>query len=142
MESSPTAPGPRPTVLLVEDDEVLGDLLVHHLRRRGIEARRCGTAAAAIGALDGGLRPALIVLDINLPDAAGWAVTRDPAYARAGRPSVLVTSAVTMSPTALEQEGITGHLPKPFPLETFMAIVERSIPADLAGSIATPGDPS
>jgi DNA-binding NtrC family response regulator len=139
MDSTPAAPGPRPTVLLVEDDELLADLLVGHLRRRGIEARSCGTVATAIGALDGGLRPALIVLDINLPDAAGWAVTRDPAYQRAGRPPVVVTSAVTMSAAALEREGITGHLPKPFPLDTFMAIVERSILADHAESIPTPG---
>jgi DNA-binding response OmpR family regulator len=123
-------------VLLVEDDDVLADLLVRHLRRRGIEAKRCGTAAAAIAALQEGLRPALIILDINLPDAAGWAVTRDAAFIRAGRPPVLVTSAVTMPATSLAREGITGYLPKPFPLDTFMTIVERHVVAGQAVSTA------
>lgn len=134
MEPPISAPGPRPAVLLVEDDEVLADLLTRHLRRRGIEAKRCGTAGEAIVALQDGLRPALIILDINLPDAAGWAVTRDAAFVRAGRPPVLVTSAVTMPSSALVREGITGYLPKPFPLDTFMAIVERHVMAGQATS--------
>ena len=129
MEASIPAPGRHPAVLLVEDDDVLADLLVRHLRRRGIEARHCGTAAAAIAALDAGLPPALIVLDINLPDTAGWAVTRDAAFIRAGRPPVLVTSAVTMPPASLARERVTGYLPKPFPLDTFMTIVERHVAA-------------
>lgn len=137
----PTSPpdDPDPVVLLVEDDEVLADLLVRHLARRGLRAAACGTAAAAITALHTGARPGLIVLDINLPDGAGWQVARDPAYVRAGSPPIVVASAVGVRPEQLAGAGIAGYLPKPFPLRTFMDVVERHLrPAAEAAAIEEP----
>lgn len=139
MDPTPPLGGPGPAVLLVEDDEVLADLLVRHLVRRGHRATACGTAAAAITALDRGLRPGLIILDINLPDGAGWQVARDPAYVGAGSPPIVVASAVGVRPEQLAAAGIAGYLPKPFPLRTFMDVVERHLrPADAPAAIEEP----
>ncbi len=117
----------RRWVLLVEDDETLGGLLTDHLRRRGIDARRCETIADAVARLRPDDPPALVVLDINLPDGAGWQVARHPAYIAAGAPPVVVASAVAVRPEQLAAAGITGYLPKPFPLRTFMDVVERHL---------------
>jgi DNA-binding response OmpR family regulator len=124
-----------PWVLLVEDDETLAGLLIDHLRRRGILARNSSTIAETLAVLAAGDRPALIVLDINLPDGAGWQVARDPRYVQAGSPPIVVASAVGVRPAQLRAAGIAGYLPKPFPLTTFMDVVERhlrpaAVPAD------------
>lgn len=116
-----------PWVLLVEDDETLAGLLTDHLRRRGIVARTTTTVAETVERLASGERPALIVLDINLPDGAGWQVARDPRYVQAGRPPIVVASAVAVRPAQLSTVGIAGYLPKPFPLTTFMDVVERYV---------------
>lgn len=124
------APGdrePDPWVLLVEDDETLAGLLADHLGRRGITARVSPTVAHAVDRLRHEPPPALIVLDINLPDGAGWDLVRDPAYRAAGAPPMVVASAVTVRPHQLADAGAAGHLPKPFALRTFMDIVERHL---------------
>jgi DNA-binding response OmpR family regulator len=112
-------------ILLVEDDESLAGILSRHLRARGYVVDVIPTAEGAIDALATGARPALILLDINLPGDTGWGVLRDPAYDAAGRPPVVVVSATTVSPTRLREFGVAGLLPKPFPLETLVATVER-----------------
>lgn len=126
-------------VLLVEDDETLAGLLTDHLGRHGIRARTCTTVAETVDELGAEEPPALIVLDINLPDGAGWQVARDPAYVGAGSPPIVVASAVGVRPEHLAAAGIAGYLPKPFPLRTFMDVVERHLrPADAAAAIEEP----
>lgn len=126
----PTEMGP---VLLVEDDEVLVGILARHLGARGYRAITCRTAEEAVALLRDGLRPSLVVLDINLPDATGWWVIRGPEYAAAGSPPVVVASATSVHPSRLAEPGVVGHLPKPFPLETFLDVVGRHArPAPIA----------
>ena len=44
-------------------------------------------------------------------------------------PGVLITSATTVSPKRLAEFGCAGYLPKPFPLETLVATLERLLSA-------------
>ncbi len=114
-----------PEVLLVEDDEPLADLLSAHLEAHDYRVTVCPSAEAARSALEGGLRPDIVVLDINLPGETGWSVLRTDALAAAGRPPVVVASAMAVSPARLREYGIEGYLPKPFALETFRSTIER-----------------
>ena len=68
-----------------------------------------------------------MVLDVNLPGDNGWDFLRSPDMRRAGDPPVVIASAVTVSPRRLAEFDIAGYLPKPFPLETLLQIVERQI---------------
>jgi DNA-binding response OmpR family regulator len=113
------------SILLVEDDASLAAILSRHLRARGFVVDVMPSAEGAVAALATGARPALILLDINLPGDSGWGVLRDPAYEAAERPPVVVVSATTVSPSRLREFGVAGLLPKPFPLETLVATVER-----------------
>jgi two-component system OmpR family response regulator len=122
---SGVAPGRGGSILLVEDDESLAGLLARHLRARGYDIDVVPSTERAIDALTDGARPALILLDINLPGDTGWGLLRDPAYDAADRPPVVVVSATTVSPSRLREFGVAGLLPKPFPLETLVATVER-----------------
>ncbi len=112
-------------LLIVEDDESLRLIVVRHLRAQGYRVAEAGSAEAAVEALDGGLRPDVVILDLNLPGDTGWDLLRGPALDAAGRPPVIITSATTVSPKWLDEFGCAGYLPKPFPLETLVATIER-----------------
>lgn len=112
-------------VLLVEDDESLRRIVTRHLRSQGFVVEDVTSAEDAVRALNDGLRPALVLLDLNLPGDTGWDLLRGPALADAGSPPVIITSATTVSPKRLTEFGVAGYLPKPFPLETLVATVER-----------------
>jgi len=115
----------RGRVLIVEDDESLRRIVSRHLRGKGYEVEEAPSAEAAATAFEGGLRPAIVLLDINLPGATGWDLLLEPAFAAAGSPPVVITSATPVRPRQLAESGSAGFLPKPFPLETLVATLER-----------------
>jgi DNA-binding response OmpR family regulator len=112
-------------LLLVEDDESLRRIVARHLRGRGYDVVDVASAEDAVGALDGGIRPSLVLLDLNLPGDTGWDLLRGPALAAAGSPPVVIASATTVNPRRLEEFRVAGYLPKPFPLDTLVDTVER-----------------
>jgi CheY-like chemotaxis protein len=116
-------------VLIVEDDENLRTVLVRTLRARGIEVEEAISAEDAVDALAGGLRPRLVLLDLNLPGATGWDFLREAELVKAGSPPVVITSASAISPGRLAQARVAGYLPKPFALDAFLATVQRFIGA-------------
>jgi DNA-binding response OmpR family regulator len=118
---------PDRAILLVEDDEALRPILARHLRHQGYDVVEAASAEEATSALDGGLRPALVVLDLNLPGDTGWDLLRSAAMRAAAPPPVVIASAVAVSPRRLSEFDIAGYLPKPFPLETLLQTVERVI---------------
>ena len=118
-----------PSILIVEDDEALRSTLARHLRAHGYEVIEAETAEGAIAALAEGLRPGLVILDINLPGDTGWSLIRDPALAAAGDPPVVVATATTINPSRLREYNVAGYLPKPFPLETLVSTIERLLPS-------------
>jgi DNA-binding response OmpR family regulator len=124
-------PERRVHVLVVEDDERLRMLLVRHLRRNGFRVDEAVSDEKAEAQLAGGLRPALVLLDLNLPGETGWALLRSETLAAAGRPPVVITTATAVSPKRLRELSVAGYLPKPFSLETLLATVERFVGARL-----------
>jgi DNA-binding response OmpR family regulator len=116
---------PVAPILLVEDDVTLGNLLARHLRAHGHPVVIAGSTEETITALERGLRPSMVLLDINLPGETGWSVLRHKAFEAAGRPPVVVASAMSVSPARLREFGIAGYLPKPFGLDTLRSTIER-----------------
>lgn len=114
-------------VLVVEDDESLRPLLVQHLMRSGFRVAEAGSAEAAAAQVADGLRPALVLLDLNLPGETGWDLLRDEALAPAARPPVVIMTATPVSPKRLRELSVAGYLPKPFAMETLVATVERFV---------------
>ena len=120
------------TILLVEDDEPLRSTLARHLRADGYDVVESGSAEDAIANFGQGLRPDLLILDINLPGDTGWSLLRDPALAAAGDPPVVVATATTINPRRLREYDVAGYLPKPFALDTLIATIERLVRPELA----------
>jgi DNA-binding response OmpR family regulator len=114
-----------PLILLVEDDESLCRIVSRYLRSQGYRVEVSSSAEQAEDILREGARPGLILLDINLPGDTGWDLVRGSAIAAAGSPPVVIASATAVSPKRLAEFGVAGYLPKPFPLETLVATVER-----------------
>jgi DNA-binding response OmpR family regulator len=116
---------PTARVLLIEDDLGLAGIMIRHLRARGHDARLAPSAEDAEDLLRSGFRPTVVLLDINLPGASGWAFLRSGGLDAAGKPPVFVVSATAVPPSKLREFDCAGYLPKPFAVPTLIEIVER-----------------
>lgn len=112
-------------LLIVEDDDTLADLLSAHLRAHDYTVTVAPTAEVAQSLLANRPRPDLILLDINLPGETGWSVLRSAAFDAAGRPPVVVASAMAVSPARLREFDVAGYLPKPFAMDTLRSTLDR-----------------
>jgi DNA-binding response OmpR family regulator len=116
-------------VLLVEDDEGLRQVLARHLATAGYRVAEAASAEEAADRLAAGLRPALVLLDLNLPGRTGWELLRSASLDAAGAPPVVVMTATTVNPRRLRESAVAGYLPKPFAIETLVATVDRFVGA-------------
>jgi DNA-binding response OmpR family regulator len=114
-------------VLLVEDNDTLAAIVARHLTAHGLPTEIAASAEDAERRLATGIRPALILLDINLPGETGWSLLRGRAFADAGKPPVIVVSATRIPSSRLRSFGVAGYLPKPFAMETLLETVRRHV---------------
>jgi len=63
----------KPRVLIVEDEPGIADTLQYALRTEGFEPAWCATGEEALVRI-GSEAPALVILDVGLPDASGFEV--------------------------------------------------------------------
>jgi DNA-binding response OmpR family regulator len=75
--------------LVVDDDRVLADLIAFTLRREGFQVALAHDGAAALRRWRE-IRPAIVILDVNLPQMDGFAVCRT-IRAEADTPIILLT---------------------------------------------------
>ena len=78
--------------------------------RIGYDVDEAGSAEEAAAILAEGLRPDMVLLDINLPGDSGWDLLRGPSLVAAGSPPVVIASALTVSPRLLAEFGVAAHL--------------------------------
>jgi two-component system OmpR family response regulator len=113
--------GPR--VLVVDDEANITDLVAMALRYEGFEVETAGTGQAALRAVES-FRPALVVLDVMLPDLDGFAVTERLKGANVRVPVLFLTArdAVEDKVRGLTLGG-DDYVTKPFSLEELVARV-------------------
>jgi CheY-like chemotaxis protein len=111
------------TVLLVEDDEAVRDVLQDLLEDRGYDVVPATNGKQAIDFLAGetDVRPDVVVLDLMTPLVTGWQVLerlrREPRLAEV---PVVVISAITRD----RPMGAAAFLKKPFRLDELLATVD------------------
>jgi DNA-binding response OmpR family regulator len=66
---------PRTTVLIVDDEPIVRDVVARYLKREGYETLEAGTGEAARALIETG-SPNLVVLDVMLPGTDGLALCR------------------------------------------------------------------
>jgi len=109
-------------ILVVEDEARLRAIIARNLTARGHTVREAATAGDALAALNAEL-PDLLLLDINLPDRTGWDVMRELA-ARGQQVPTVILSAVRVSPARLAEFRPLAYLPKPFPVEALLRLLD------------------
>ena len=114
-------------VLVVDDAPIFRSVIARNLASRGYAVRQAENAAAALAALADDA-PDLLLLDINLPDRTGWDVLRDLAATGRQVPTV-VLSAVRVSPERLAEFRPLAYLPKPFPIEALIRLLDNGTAA-------------
>lgn len=113
------------SILVVEDDPTLVHAITRNLAVRGYAARGATSVAAALDALREE-RPALIVLDIDLPDGSGWEVLRALNEGHNEQVPAIVMSALRPNPRLCAELKTVGELEKPFPMESLLRLVAQS----------------
>ena len=132
MPEMSAAAGP---ILLVDDDEAFVDLVKRQLEGHGYRVVTAGSIEASRRLLDQGLRPALLLLDINLPAETGWSLLREGRLKDAGSPPVVILSGTEIRPQRLREFGVAGYLPKPVPMALLTSCVARFIRNPDAASV-------
>ncbi|HHH40348.1 MAG TPA: sigma-54-dependent Fis family transcriptional regulator [Sedimenticola sp.] len=109
-------------ILVIEDDRVLGRLVVNHLERLGYDTDTAQNWEQASRYLDSN-EPKLVIMDVRLPDANG--VELLPQLA-AERPVILLTAYGSVQ-DAVEamKAGASEYLVKPITLDELELVVER-----------------
>ena len=119
------------TILLLDDDKLLGQMLEQVLVRRGYAVRRATTIAEgrdflAAGGVD------LAAFDVSLPDGNGWDVLRDmradPDCRRASLP-VIMLSSYSEDRDLARQLHISAYVQKPFSTHAFVETVQHALAA-------------
>jgi DNA-binding response OmpR family regulator len=131
------------TVLLVEDERKLRDLVRSYLERAGFTVLSTGSGAEAV-TLATSASPDLVVLDLGLPDIPGEAVARE--LRAAGPVPVLMLTAKSSEEDRIRglELGADDYVTKPFsPRELVLrvqAILRRGGPAAEQGVASYGGD--
>ncbi len=125
-------------VLVIEDNEQNLYLTRFLLESSGYQVAAANNGQDGIEAAQK-LRPALILLDIQLPLMDGYTVARElrkvPELAKT--PIVAVTSyAMVGDREKCLESGCTGYLEKPINPDTFLAEVQQFLPPHAAGELA------
>ena len=138
MTADPTQGGETlPSILLVDDDEVLRERLAQAIRARGYEVRTAGSAEEALreAAKDS---PEMAVLDLRMPGVNGLELLKelrkhDPAT------RVLMLTGYGSIATAVQavREGAVGYLPKPADADEIIAALNGTETAKERG-VETP----
>lgn len=126
----------KPTILVIEDNEQNLYLLTFLLERNGYEVVQARDGREGIS-LAVQVKPALVLLDIQLPVMDGYAVARELSSnpALADVPIVAVTSyAMAGDRERIMAAGCQGYIEKPINPDTFMDEVERYLPASTRGT--------
>ena len=113
----------RPLVHLVDDDPVVRTMLTRLLLSGGYRVREYASGAELIAAADG-LRDGCILLDINMPEPDGFAVTRALSDRAITLPVVMMTGSGDLTLLAWKA-GVSGFIPKPFGRSEILSVLDQ-----------------
>lgn len=121
------APDGRPRVLVVEDNDNIATALEYVLTREGMAHERVASGAEAEARIRA-THPALVLLDIMLPEVSGYDIcARIKTDPQLGDVRILM---MTARGSAIERQraadlGADGFITKPFELESLRREVRR-----------------
>src|SRR5699024_4242657 len=112
------------TVLVVDDDAGIRNLLEFRLEKSGFGVRTCKNGYECLDALREGALPAAVLLDVRMPRLDGMDVLDTIRTEFADLPVVLL-SGVKPAGEIEEMSAVAAHIEKPFRMEEVIACLER-----------------
>ena len=115
-------------ILIIEDHAETAEMLTAALEDEGYTVRLAGNGREALDSI-AAVRPAMVLLDLQMPVMTGWDVLATLRTAKAGVPVVFMTAGFRAQSEA-ERCQADGFLAKPFlPSQVFNAI-ERALSSE------------
>lgn len=118
------------TVLVVEDDRDLSELIGAYAAICGVQYRHAYTGRSAIAAATQGPPPSAVILDLMLPDIDGFEVCRQlRAKGATSTTPVIILSALGSEEARQRgrEAGANQHLTKPFDPDEFMRVLSSHL---------------
>jgi DNA-binding response OmpR family regulator len=129
-----------PTVLVVEDERKVRDLLRGYLEREGLTVLTTDSGAEALS-MAAHSAPDLVILDLGLPDVSGEAVAAELAR-RGGIPMLMLTARAEEADRIRGLElGADDYLAKPFSPRELMLRVKVVLRRSAHSALRTGTDP-
>ena len=130
------------TILLVDDDTVLSQVLQRVLSRQGYRVVEAGTVADALR-LAREHQPRLALLDLCLPDGDGVDLARQLEKSVGPLPIILMTAfPLRLRDQPELAEGFVNILTKPLNLEELRQTIEAALAGAPSGTLTTPANPA
>ncbi len=126
------------TILVVEDEPSVAEVVALYLRRAGYAVKVVNTGPAALQAIEQSL-PALIILDLMLPGTDGWSITRQVRErndAPSGVPIIMLTArSQEVDRIAGLEMGADDYVTKPFSPQELVSRVRAVLRRARSGEV-------
>ena len=119
------------TVLVVDDSPTMRQMVAFTLTNAGYQVVEAGNGKAAVGKVNGGAKPDLVVTDLNMPEMDGITLIKEIRKMPALKFTpilMLTTEASDDKKKAGQAAGATGWIVKPFNPEQMMAVIKKVLP--------------
>jgi DNA-binding response OmpR family regulator len=113
----------HPFVLLVEDDQRLRSIIARNLWARGYVVMQAASFRDAIDQT--AIKPGVVILDINLPDASGWDVAEWLDTQALSVPVIAISGYAAPTREQMRHYHPAAFLAKPFPIDRLMGLVRQ-----------------
>jgi two-component system phosphate regulon response regulator PhoB len=116
----------RSTILVVDDEAPITELLRAILAEEGYRVRTAATSAAALASIQAA-RPHLILLAVMMPSKHGLDLCRTLQDDSATRDIPIVLMSAAVDPSKISGCGYAAFLPLPFDIDALIALVQSFV---------------
>jgi two-component system chemotaxis response regulator CheY len=119
------------TVLVVDDSPTMRQMVAFTLTSAGYQVVDAGNGKEAVGKVNGGAKPDLVVTDLNMPEMDGITLIKEIRKMPALKFTpilMLTTEASDDKKKAGQAAGGAGWIVKPFNPEQMMAVIKKVLP--------------
>jgi two-component system, chemotaxis family, chemotaxis protein CheY len=120
--------GTAKTILIVDDDADIGELIKIFLEEDGYLVEYAADGVDALAKLNAGLQPALILLDLMMPRMDGEQFLKQLTASEFGKIPVVIISGHSAVRKTAREFNVSGFLVKPIEFSELLQTVRRFAP--------------
>lgn len=119
------------TILVVDDSVSMRQMVTFTLKGAGFEVVEAGDGKEAVGKLNGGAKPNLVITDLNMPNMDGISLIKEIRGMAAHKFTpvlMLTTESADDKKKEGQAAGATGWIVKPFNPDQMLATIKKVLP--------------